>query len=111
MLRTPAASASRAWSPSGATRAYPAGRTRAWIKSKCSDRQEFVIAGYVPSTVDGRLIGSLVLGYYRDGGLMHAGRVGTGFNQAVARDLTARLGRWAARPRLPREAHADAAAA
>ena len=29
--------------------AYPTGRTRSWIKSKCSDRQEFVVAGYVPS--------------------------------------------------------------
>ena len=48
----PAGSASRASSPSGWTAAYPAGRTGAWIKSKCSDRQEFVIAGYVPSTAD-----------------------------------------------------------
>ena len=31
---------------------YPTGpQPRSWIKSKCSARQEFVIAGYVPSTV------------------------------------------------------------
>jgi bifunctional non-homologous end joining protein LigD len=70
---------------------YPSGRSPAWIKSKCSDRQEFVIAGYVPSTVDKAAVGSLVLGYHRDGALVHAGRVGTGFSQAVARDLRARL--------------------
>ena len=70
---------------------YPTGRTRSWIKSKCSDRQEFVIAGYVPSTVANGLIGSLVLGYHRDGKLVHAGRVGTGFSRAAARDLAARL--------------------
>ena len=70
---------------------YPTGRTRSWIKSKCSDRQEFVIAGYVPSTVSKELVGSLVLGYHRDGKLVHAGRVGTGFSRAVARDLAARL--------------------
>ena len=71
--------------------AYPAGRTRSWIKSKCSDRQEFVIAGYVPSSVSKDLVGSLVLGYHKDGKLVHAGRVGTGFSREVARDLVARL--------------------
>jgi bifunctional non-homologous end joining protein LigD len=71
--------------------AYPTGRTRSWIKSKCSDRQEFVIAGYVPSSVSKDLVGSLVLGYHEDGTLVHAGRVGTGFSREVARDLVARL--------------------
>ena len=71
--------------------AYPDGRTRSWIKSKCSDRQEFVVAGYVPSSVSKDLVGSLVLGYYKDGKLVHAGRVGTGFSREVARDLIGRL--------------------
>jgi len=73
--------------------AYPSGRSRGWIKSKCSARQEFVVAGYVPSTVSRDLVGSLVLGYYRDGALVHVGRVGTGFSRAVAEDLAARLKR------------------
>ena len=55
--------------------AYPAGRTGGWIKSKCSDRQEFVIAGFVPSTVAPDRIGSLVLGVHRDGGAEAAGPV------------------------------------
>ena len=29
---------------------YRSGRGKEWIKSKCSNRQEFVVAGYVPST-------------------------------------------------------------
>ncbi len=70
---------------------YPAGRTGAWIKSKCSSRQEFVIAGFVPSTVARDMVGSLALGYWQDGALVYAGRVGTGFSNAVARDLHARL--------------------
>jgi bifunctional non-homologous end joining protein LigD len=70
---------------------YPSGRSGAWIKSKCSARQEFVIAGYVPSSVSRDLVGSLVLGYWRDGDLVHVGRVGTGFSRAVAEDLAARL--------------------
>ena len=72
---------------------YPAGRSRSWIKSKCSARQEFVIAGYVPSSVSRDLVGSLVLGAYRDGELVHVGRVGTGFGRAVARGSDGRLRR------------------
>ena len=72
---------------------YPTGRSRSWIKSKCSARQEFVVAGYVASSVDRELVGSLVLGAYRDGKLVHVGRVGTGFSRAVAEDLTVRLRR------------------
>src|SRR5690606_15662932 len=36
---------------------YRPGRGRSWVKSKCSARQEFVIAGYVPSSVSRRAIG------------------------------------------------------
>jgi bifunctional non-homologous end joining protein LigD len=70
---------------------YRSGRGNDWIKSKCSERQEFVVAGYVPSTTSRGAIGSLVLGHYEKGKLIHAGRVGTGFTQKVAADLFRRL--------------------
>jgi bifunctional non-homologous end joining protein LigD len=70
---------------------YRSGRGNDWIKSKCSERQEFVVAGYVPSTTSRRAVGSLVLGHYEKGKLIHAGRVGTGFTQRVATDLFSRL--------------------
>ena len=70
---------------------YPVGRSGAWIKSKCADRQEFVVAGFVPSTADAALVGSLVLGVWREGKLSLVGRVGTGFTRATARELAARL--------------------
>jgi bifunctional non-homologous end joining protein LigD len=54
-------------------------------------RQEFVVAGFVPSKAHARAIGSLVLGYYEDCKLMHAGRVGTGFTEQVALELFERL--------------------
>ncbi|MTH36515.1 DNA ligase D [Paracoccus limosus] len=72
---------------------YRSGRGKAWVKSKCSARQEFVVAGYAPSTVSRRAIGSLILGVYRDGKLEHVGRVGTGFSAVVAEDLFQRLER------------------
>ena len=72
---------------------YRPGRTTDWTKSKCANRQEFVILGYVPSTTAHKAIGSLVLGYYDKGKLVHAGRVGTGFSNKVAADLYAELQR------------------
>ncbi|MCO0638023.1 ATP-dependent DNA ligase, partial [Lutimaribacter sp. EGI FJ00014] len=72
---------------------YHSGRGKGWIKSKCSERQEFVIGGFVPSTTSQRAIGSLALGYFDDGKLAYAGRVGTGFSRKVAEDLFKRLDR------------------
>ena len=70
---------------------YRSGRGRSWIKSKCSARQEFVIVGFVPSTAHAQAVGSLVLAVHDATGLHAVGRVGTGFTQAVARDLYAKL--------------------
>lgn len=66
---------------------YREGRGKAWIKSKCSARQEFVIGGYVPSTAAARAVGSLVLGVYEGDDLVYVGRVGTGFSVKMAQDL------------------------
>jgi bifunctional non-homologous end joining protein LigD len=70
---------------------YVSGRGKSWVKSKCSARQEFVIAGYVPSTTGRKAIGSLVLGVYDGADLRYVGRVGTGFTVGVAEALYARL--------------------
>lgn len=70
---------------------YRSGRGKEWIKSKCSERQEFVVAGYTPSSTSRKAIGSLLLGYYDKDKLIHAGRVGTGFSQQTAVDLFKRL--------------------
>jgi bifunctional non-homologous end joining protein LigD len=72
---------------------YRSGRGKAWIKCKCSSRQEFVVAGYVPSSTSRKAIGSLVLGVYENDKLQHVGRVGTGFSHSVSEDLFQRLER------------------
>lgn len=74
---------------------YRSGRGRDWIKSKCTQRQEFVIAGYVPSQAAPRKLGSIVTGYYEKGDLKPAGRVGTGFTAKSAAALKAKLDRLA----------------
>jgi bifunctional non-homologous end joining protein LigD len=70
---------------------YRSGRSKAWLKSKCTDSDEFLVIGYVPSTTERRMVGSLVLGYYDKKKLVYAGRVGSGFSTAVAADLWRRL--------------------
>jgi len=69
---------------------YYEGRTRDWLKTKCTMRQEFVVVGYVDSNAH-RGIGALALGYYVDEKLRYAGRVGTGFDHRTALDLAKRL--------------------
>lgn len=72
---------------------YREGRSKSWLKSKGSLRQEFVIGGYVPSSTSRKAIGALSLGVYEDGKLRHVGRVGTGFSHKVSEQLFARLER------------------
>jgi bifunctional non-homologous end joining protein LigD len=57
---------------------YRSGRGRDWVKSKCIDRDEFVVGGYTPSRT-GRGIGSLLVGHYEGNRLVYDGRTGTGF--------------------------------
>ena len=70
---------------------YRPGRSDTFIKSKCANAQEFVVGGFVPSTVEPRAVGSLVVGYYDSGRLVYAGRMGTGYTRDIARDLWKRL--------------------
>lgn len=70
---------------------YHSGRGGDWFKTKCVDRQEFVIIGYVPSTTSAKAVGSLVLGVKDRGRLVPVGRAGTGFGAKVSNDLFASL--------------------
>ena len=64
---------------------YRSGRGEAWTKSKCRAGHEVVIGAW---TTTGNAFRSLIAGVYRDGKLIHVGRIGTGFGQgAVARIL------------------------
>lgn len=61
---------------------YVAGRSDAWRKLKCSQRQEFVVLGFTEPSGTRQGFGALLLGYYDDDGktLRYAGKVGTGFD-------------------------------
>jgi bifunctional non-homologous end joining protein LigD len=70
---------------------YKSGRGGDWVKVKCVRRQEFVIAGWLPSEATGRDLRSILVGYYDMGRLIYAGKVGTGFSDKSGRDLVRRL--------------------
>ncbi len=70
----------------------PGRRSGNWLKIKHTMRQELVIGGWVPG--EGRRasrIGALLMGYYENGALRYAGRVGTGFTEKTLDDLYRRL--------------------
>jgi bifunctional non-homologous end joining protein LigD len=70
---------------------YSSGRSGDWLKMKCLHEQEFVVGGFtLPSNgIEG--VGALLLGYYRDGNLIYAGRTGTGFTQKTHKTIRRRL--------------------
>src|SRR5439155_12930321 len=70
---------------------YRPGRQKAWLKIKCSQRQEFIILGFSAARAGGRALGALYLGYRKDGTLRYAGKVGTGFSMRSAGELADRF--------------------
>ncbi len=67
---------------------YQSGRSSSWAKSKCRQGHEVVIGGW---TTTGAAFRSLIAGVYRDGDLIHVGRIGTGFGAGVVDKLTPKL--------------------
>ncbi len=91
----------------------PGRRTGAWVKTKNTRRQELVIGGWVPG--EGRRaerVGALLMGYHDDGSFRFAGRVGTGFSEAMLEQLAQRMkplvrttSPFGSGPKPPRGAH------
>jgi bifunctional non-homologous end joining protein LigD len=72
---------------------YRSGRTKSWLKIKCTYRQEFVILGWSESDKASRYFRALLLGVHDEKGkLRYAGKVGTGFSQALQEHLSERMG-------------------
>lgn len=70
---------------------YRGSRSRDWLKFKCVAQQEMVIGGYTDPKGSRTNFGSLLLGYYDDGELVYAGKVGTGFDHGTLEDLGGKL--------------------
>jgi DNA ligase D-like protein (predicted ligase) len=90
---------------------YTPGRSRDWLKIKCSRRQELVIGGWTEGQGARGRLGALLVGYWDGDVLQYAGKVGTGFDTAEVEWLADELERRE-RPTppfaggdLPRRAH------
>lgn len=71
---------------------YVSRRSQDWIKLKCRRRQEFIIVGFTKPQGSRAGFGALLLGVNdKQHGLIHAGRVGTGFSHAALKELHATL--------------------
>ncbi|HEX5761141.1 MAG TPA: DNA ligase D [Thermoanaerobaculia bacterium] len=75
---------------------YRSGRGRDWLKVKCLSRQELVIVGYTDPEGSRTGFGALLLAVreparQEDGGLVFAGKVGTGFDEKTLRELHKRV--------------------
>jgi bifunctional non-homologous end joining protein LigD len=70
---------------------YVPGRSKDWLKLKCVWEQEFVIGGYTDPLGSRTDFGALLVGYYEDGSLRYAGKVGTGYTKSTLHDLGVRL--------------------
>jgi bifunctional non-homologous end joining protein LigD len=70
---------------------YVGRRSPDWLKFKCSNRQELVIGGFTDPAGTRVGFGALLVGYYEDGRLVYAGKVGTGFDVATLLSLRGQL--------------------
>ncbi len=65
----------------------PGYRSKSWLKIKAHKRQEAVIGGYTINEGTDKLFSALLLGIYENGKLQFAGKVGTGFNDRMQKEM------------------------
>jgi bifunctional non-homologous end joining protein LigD len=67
---------------------YRSGRSDSWTKAKCRGGHEVVLGGWTDTNGTFR---SLLSGVFRDGKLVYAGRIGTGYGVATVKALMPKL--------------------
>jgi bifunctional non-homologous end joining protein LigD len=71
---------------------YVPGNRGLWVKTKCLNREEFVVVGWTDPEGARPYLGALLLAYYNDDGkLIYAGRAGAGISDAELERLWRRL--------------------
>lgn len=70
---------------------YVHGRSKDWLKFKCSHGQELVIGGYTRPKGTRICFGALLTGYYTNGEFRYAGKVGTGFDEDTLRRIHGKM--------------------
>ena len=70
---------------------YESRRSRAWLKMKCEVTQTFLVGGFTDPQGSRVGLGALLVGHFQNNELSFAGKVGTGFDSKLLRDLRQRL--------------------
>lgn len=70
---------------------YEHRRSPNWLKMKCEATQELVVGGFTDPQGSRVGLGALLVGYYEDSEFVYAGKVGTGFDTRLLRELRERL--------------------
>ena len=73
------------------SRYEPGKRSMAWQKVKIRPEQELVVGGMTRGTGKAVELGALLVGFYEDGALRYAGKVGAGFNDRIRAELLGKL--------------------
>ena len=91
---------------------YEHRRSPHWLKMKCENAQEFVVGGFTDPQGSRVGLGALLVGYYDRDDLVFAGKIGTGFDTKLLRELRARFDQlempstpFTKGKGLPRQAH------
>jgi ATP-dependent DNA ligase len=71
--------------------AYEHRRSKHWLKMKCELTGDFVVGGFTDPQRTRVGLGALLVGFYDNDDFVFAGKVGTGFDRALLRDLRERL--------------------
>lgn len=67
---------------------YEAGnRSKEWLKIKAGKRQEMVIGGFTKNDDTRKPFSALLAGVYENGQLLYTGKIGTGFNDKMQREM------------------------
>jgi ATP-dependent DNA ligase len=70
---------------------YEQRRSKHWLKMKCEASQELVVGGFTDPQGSRVGLGALLVGYYEGDDFVFAGKLGTGFDTKLLRELRARL--------------------
>ncbi|GAO41023.1 DNA ligase D [Flavihumibacter petaseus] len=67
----------------------PGDRSATWLKIKANQRHEVVIGGYTLNDDSNKPFSSLLVGVYEKNGLRYTGKIGTGFNIKMQKEMMA----------------------
>jgi ATP-dependent DNA ligase len=70
---------------------YEHRRSKHWLKMKCELTGDFVVGGFTDPQRTRVGLGALLVGFYEDSAFVFAGKVGTGFDRKLLRELRDRL--------------------